>query len=470
MAERKGIFGVVSELIGRTRRVVISMLNRRPWRATTDLTQADYKFYDLAANGMAQGLELAGLLMKPINSKIASWVLGMLPEFDTENPLQEDLSKWFKNNHSEIMRAYREAVKLGDFYIVVNPDLSISLVSPDVVEPIVAEDNYSEIIGWRLRQRYQHPTELGRWQIEINEFYPDVRIRIVENENGVQSEERFPNLIGRIPIIHIANNKGSNSAFGTPEAAPLVATQDGILYRYDEVLDAGINGNIKQGRPTPAINFSDKKALDAYYAANARKIGVDADTGEDIIEVPFDSDKLVMTVGGGFGYAQPGAFAKETETILSILYWLILEHIEIPEFVMGTAIASSKASAETQMPVFIRWIEAKRGDVSGWLLELAQVVMGYLRATSPNAGDADINLIWEDLSGEDGQLTLEVVRWAYTEGLIDRETALQLAPVKIMNIQEVLDKADSENEDPEQDNENEFQENLDEEMLMPAAA
>ncbi len=137
---------------------------------------------------------------------------------------------------------------------------------------------------------------------------------------------------------------------------------------------------------------------------------------------------------------------------------------------MGTAIASSKASAETQMPVFIRWIEAKRGDVSGWLLELAQVVMGYLRATSPNAGDADINLIWEDLSGEDGQLTLEVVRWAYTEGLIDRETALQLAPVKIMNIQEVLDKADSENEDPEQDNENEFQENLDEEMLMPAAA
>lgn len=162
-----------------------------------------------------------------------------------------------------------------------------------------------------------------------------------------------------------------------------------------------------------------------------------------------------MAVAGQFSYQSPAAFAAETEKLLGVLYWMFLEHTEMPEFVMGTAITGSKASAETQMPIFIRWIMKKRGQVSGWVLQLAEVVNALQALTMPGVTREKPSLMWDELTTEDGELTQKYVEWAYSEGLIDKKTALMLAPKKIEDVDAVLAKAKAErkNEGEEQDRE-----------------
>ena len=53
-----------------------------------------------------------------------------------------------------------------------------------------------------------------------------------------------------------------------------------------------------------------------------------------------------------------------------------------------------------------------------------------------------IELVWEPLTGNDGKLTLTALQWAYSQGLIDRRTALMLAPIDIGDVEAVLSAVD----------------------------
>ncbi len=445
---------VIRELIGRARNLVLTTRHRWAYRPSKDLTRPDAAFWDKARRGLAEGLEISGLLLKPLASKTAGWVMGKPLQFKQSNPRsQEALNEWWSEHNSDILFGYEEAVALGNYYLVVNPDLSIAAVPDDVVDPIVDEKNYSKIIGYKITQRFQHPTEIGRYMVEINEYTNTERVRRVQFETGPEEVERYPNLIGICPVIPIRNNRYSNDEYGQPEGAALVTNSKSLLHRYGEILDAGLDGNIKQGRPTPTIEFKDAQSVTQFMNIYG-KTEVNKETGERSAYVEFDADKL-MAVAGKFGYESPGTFAAETEKLLGILYWIFLEHTEIPEFVMGTALTGSKASAETQMPVFIRWIEKKRGQVSGWVLQLAEVVNALQALTMPGVTREKPTIMWDELTSEDGALTQQYVEWAYSEGLIDRKTALMLAPKKIEDIDAVLAKAKAErsNADEEQDRE-----------------
>lgn len=460
------IFRVIGELIGRVKQTVTTYLMfRRPWRSTVDRTKADYEFYDKARRGLARGLEISGLLLKPVASKTASWVMGRPVQWKVDNENEQTaLNDWFQKYHADIMFAFEEAVALSDYYLVVNPDGSLIAIPPHVVTEIVADDDYGSIIGYRVTQRFDHPEEIGKYMIEINEYYADKRVQIIEFENQKPQTYEFPNPIGRLPIIRLSNNRKSNQVFGEAEGAALVATSKSVLHRYGEVIDAGLDGHMIMGRPTPVASFKDAAAMQKFYDTYIKsetKTLADGTT-ETVYYFDFDPSQL-FTVAGDFKYAQPGAFAGETEKLLSILYWIFLEYVEIPEFVMGTAIQGSRASADTQMPIFVRWIEKKRAQVRSWIIELAEVVSAMQSLLTPGirAFDASaIKLVWEDLTDDDGKLTLDALRWAFAEGLIDRETALQLAPLDVDDIQSVLKKAKEERDEARDEMEARFERQL----------
>ena len=48
------------------------------------------------------------------------------------------------------------------------------------------------------------------------------------------------------------------------------------------------------------------------------------------------------------------------------------------------------------------------------------------------------------LTNADGSLTVQAVQFAFTSGLVDKETALKLLPLDIENPSEVIRKADKE--------------------------
>lgn len=416
------------------------------WKPTNDWGRSDYEFWRSAYYCRARGLEIGGLFLRPLVSKISSWTLGRPPNFKLESEVSRDaLDNWWQTHHPQVLKAFRQALKQGDSFLVVNSDLTVTLIRPDAVDPIVADDDYTNIIGWRVWQVLQHPERFDRMSI-IDEYYADRRIHRVER-NGVPIEETvFPNLIGRLPIIHIANQTDEGETFGHAEAEALIE----VLHRYGEIFEAAIEGNKRQGRPTPVLTFEDVTALNRFWTDNAsesRQTLPDGTT-ERTRHLDVDLSDLLTVAGAEFNYASPGAFAEDTEKLLGLMFYLILEHTEIPEFIFGNAIASSKASADVQMPVFEKFIEERRGQVGEWLLELAQIVLGYLSLIEPGVTVEEPSLQWNKLT-QDGRLTLDTITWGLSEGLLDRRTALMLAPVEVEDIDAVLDTAQGEKEERE---------------------
>lgn len=407
----------ITELIGGAQRVRIRQING--YRPTHDMTNADYRFWDRARRGKARGLEISGLYLKPLCAKLAGYTLGDAVGWEAGNPAAKGmLDGWFAAHQAAIQRSYEEALHLGDCYLVVNGDLSVSVVPPHVVEPML--DAAEQVTGWRITETYGALTM-------VDEYTLSERTRRVLRGGVATRTERYPNLIGRLPVIHVANRAGVDEFYGRPEADALIPA----LQRYGDVIDAAIRGNIRQGRPTPVIErMGTAEQVSRFWEKfGRRETQTLADgTSETVDVVDFDPDQL-LTLGGDaqFRYAAPGSFSGDTETLLSILFYLILQHSEIPEAVWGASIPSSRASAETQMQPFIQMIERRRVLAQDWLLELARVVLAYGGLSDWRIdAEAALKIVWEPLSEEDARLRLDVVTWAHGAGIIGDEEARKL--------------------------------------------
>lgn len=406
-----------------------------------DWARSDYRWYRDLYYCRVRGAELSALLVKPIVSKVVAWTLGMGVgwKLDSETT-QQALANWWTAHHAEIMRAMRGSLKQGDAFLVVNPDLSLTLLPPDTVDPIVADDDYGRIIGWRVTQVLAHPETTARMTL-VDEYYADRRTQTTTIDGRQQSARTYPNLLGRLTIVHIANAMDEGDSFGHPEAEALVE----LLLRYNTVLEAAIDGNERQGRPTPVLSFETVADLNKFwedYGKRETQMLPDGTT-EQVTTIGVDLTQILTVSGAEFQYASPGSFTQDTEKLLGLLFYLLLEHAEIPEFVFGNAIASSMASATTQMPVFERFIDGRRQDAASWLTEIAEIVLGLLSLTTPGVSASAPAIQWSKLT-QDNKLTFEVIAWAFTEGLIDERTALLLAPIEVADIDEVLAKAKEE--------------------------
>lgn len=439
---KRMIWTRLKELIGQPARLGRIISRANSILLYRDVSTSDYAFWDAARRGRKKGLEISGLFLKPLASKVAAWVLGIRPLWKFDDPLLQTLvNDWMQRHHARILQAYEEAVNLADCYIVINPDMSLAIISPNFVKEIVDENDYARIIGWRIEQTIPHPDFPGQTMTYIDEYRADSRTRIIKSNGNEISRTRFENFIGRVPVIHIANRLGADETFGRPEGESLIP----VLQAYGNVLDAALKGNIMQGRPTPVVyNMGDAASVEEFWSKYGRTETQTMPDGtvQSVPVIDLDTDR-VLTLGGDakFEYAAPGSFSKDTETLLGLLFYLILQHTEIPEFAWGNAIASSKASAESQMQPFVKWIEKKRGLAVEWLIQLADVISAYFVALQPNLRYSTPVLYWQPLAGTDGQLTLNAIEWAYSEGLIDAETALILAPLDINNPSETIERA-----------------------------
>lgn len=409
-----------------------------------DWRRSDYAWYKNAYYCQVRGLELSGLLIRPIVSKVVAWTLGMGVGWKLDNePTQQALTDWWTAHHAEIMRAMRGSLKQGDAFVVVNPDLSLTLLPPDTVDPIVADDDYGRIIGWRVTQVLAHPETTARMTL-VDEYYADRRTQTTTIDGREQSARTYSNLLGRLTLVHIANAMDEGDSFGHPEAEALVE----LLLRYNTVLEAAIDGNERQGRPTPVLSFETVADLNKFwedYGTRETQTLPDGTT-EQVTTIGVDLTQILTVSGAQFQYASPGSFTQDTEKLLGLLFYLLLEHAEIPEFVFGNAIASSMASANAQLPVLERYVEGRRLEATGWLTEIAEIVLGLLSLTTPGVSATETPVVqWKKLTN-DGALTLASLQWMFTEGLIDEKTALALAPIEISDVAAVLAQAKIERE------------------------
>lgn len=452
--ERRGLVNTTSETIGvqRPNRMQLNWYDASfQVTPTRDTGQADYSYWDRAIHCLIPGLEIAGLLLKPLQSKKAAWVMGLAPKFKFKRPKTQQLySEWFAKHQPDVIRAYEEAVGKADSYLVVNPpdengDLPLTVIPPNVVMPIVDENDYSRKLGYRITQVYAHPTRVADTMTIVDEYMADKRIRKLYKGGQLIERQEFKNLLGRIPVIKLSHDRGSDEEFGHPVGEALIAS----LKAYGDVIIAGIQGNIKQGRPTPVFEkMGDINQIMAWWSHFGHEEEFFLPDGSKDSKWVLDlSSDDALTLGGDatFKYAQPGLFSADTIAILGLLYWLYIEHTEFPEFIMGTAIQSSHASADAQMPPFEKFIQKNQGEALYWMIELANVVIAYYSLFEAGvSADDPVTIQWQKLTGVDGKLTLDAIKLGLDKGLIDKETALILMPLDIDDPKAVLAKVEAE--------------------------
>lgn len=431
----------ISEQIGSPRKFIVNFLS--PWDTFQDNNRTDYTFWDKARRGKAKGLEVSGLFLRPLSDKVTSWVLGDPPLWQTgDETLTLDLNKWWQKSLSSIMRAYQEALDLGDCYIVFNGDSTLTVVSPNVVERLLDEENYQTVVGYRITTTYGNDLTSDSITI-VDEYRMNARSRSISKFGGIPGKPViYINPLKKIPVVHVSNKFGADELFGRALGDSILS----VLIRYGDIFDAAAKGNIRQGRPTPVINrMGTEEQVEAFWMRYGRQeMSTQADGSQRTVYIiDFDPDMLI-TLGGDaqFKYEAPGSFSTDTLNLLEILFYLVIQNSEIPEFTLGGAVSASKASTDSQLEPFLRFIKRQRGMAMEWIQELADLFIAYTGSFKRSARNQEAVALWKPMSAMEGRLMLDTTIWLFAKQMIDPTLATWFTPLNISDPELVRQRAE----------------------------
>ena len=412
---------LVSEIIGR----IATIVRILPAYISVDKTPVDYAYWDKLARGKLPGYELGGLFAHPIAETLADWDLGNGFTAATDNDdVDEQIADFLEDNLQTIIDADENSMKHGDAYLVVNLDGTLTPIAPDLVEIQTAELDFRTITGYKITTRLDKATVTDHYQLDGRTITIESASKILDGIEipGGKRIFEFDNLIGRLPVVHIADGRGINETRGHPIYEALRK----LFAWYHDVLDAGLEGVQKMGRPTPTVSGLEN----VQETINANKTGEQTVTNDDgtTSKVPvIDLGKLTMFFagkGGKFEYASPGAFFADTSAALKKLFYIMLEHIRIPEWVWGGAVASSKASVDAQTPAWVRKIQGRQRRLKRPLQELLEIWLATMALTMPIPAGLKVKISYPDLFGEDETLSQAWLKLAMDAGLLTDKTAL----------------------------------------------
>ncbi len=321
---------VVSEMIGRTSypNIQMSLYRARGKPLSIDYTINDYEFYDSLRRCQAEGYKLGGLFAKRVERIIASWVLGdglTIELYSSDaNPIpaaqleytnarlaefvanildagadddQESEPDRDDRSASLLGSSYRDAMGLGDGYLIVNADGSISVPSPETVA--IEHDP----LDYRRWVAVTVTTKLPKITVE-DQYRADGRTLTMRRGNEIVEQIEYENLIGRIPVVHVAHERGTNEVYGHSIHEELIE----LYSSYDDILYKQIEGADLLGKPIPA--FVGMEDVTQVFNANDP---VETDTytdkdyyTEDRPQFKMDRNALLLIgKGGDFKFVAP---------------------------------------------------------------------------------------------------------------------------------------------------------------------
>lgn len=439
----------VAEIIGRAPINVIR--NTRTTTLTVDRTRTDYAFYDKLRNGKVKGYELASALIKPIENIRTSWVLG--DAFDFQLAESDDrpqvtytndlLRRLAKTMHSSMMSVLKDLDSLGDQFAVLNSDGSFSFPSPDTVEAVYDPFDTRKLIRVTISSVLERLTVTDTYTatervmvIRVNGSEPITMSDGIVIQPNTEYRMVYDNPLGEIPVVHFANNRSGNEVFGRSSFEPILW----VMSEYHDLGYKSFDGTRIMGNPIPT--WQGMKDIRETYEANSFPIdGVD-ENGQPNREIRFDDlSGIFVGEGGEFKFASPGVgFTKDIRDILKLLYLIMIEHLQIPESMIGgQMVAQALASTVEQMKSFYQMIVGRRVSIEGsfgdpalgaaprdGILKMVYLWLRLRSLTDRQVVVEPVTLVWQPLSQADEKLVFEKTRFADQSGLTTKATTLSL--------------------------------------------
>lgn len=423
----KSIRSFVSEMIGRS---VAAVTNLYKSQTSVDATQTDYAFWDALRRGKKATYTLGGLFARPIVHHIVAWTLGKGLAVTCEHEAtKEALNEFLRRNRQLILDWVTEGKALGDSYLVVNPDASLTLVPPSQMEITTDDLDYRRVLAYTITTNLERATITDEYRLDGRTIMIKKRGEKPLNtavdgvSNAPEQTLTYANLVGRLPVAHYANYRGSNELYGHPEYEALL----GVFAEYDDVLTKALQGVKLMGNPIPTIEEDDDPEETRTDLATGTRTYTDEEGMQQTVPVvDFNSLDMVI-VKGKFSLKSPQPFTDDTWRMLKNLFYLMLEHSNVPEWVWGGAIASSKASVDAQMPAWERFIDWQREILEPLLLDLMRTWLLFQAYLEPGLDtEAEIGLQWPSLTDKNEEIELKKIQFAREDGMLDRATGLSL--------------------------------------------
>lgn len=470
MAVRERITGMfsrgrrVSEIIGR---VAVTTLRILGARKTVDETNPDYAFWDEFRHGKKAGYELSSLLAKPATEIMASWVGTPDKVTVSETPPPSDptpgpsplhregdsaytnelLKRFMGRVRGTLERLFVDLFGLGEQFIVINPDGSISIPSPDTVDPEHDPVDYRKLVKVTIRTKLDGVDVTDQYRLDGRTItIKNTGREPLETAFGVVPAREtltaeFENLIGRLPVVHFANDRGVNETRGRPMYAALIT----LFGWYNDLLVRALKGANRLSNPVLALfKLSD---VDQVQEDNSHDIGEtyqDEDgsiRNRDRLAIDDEDPVLLLGEGADAKYVSPGTgFTTDIRNMLKSLYLLFMEHLHLPDVVMGFELSSARASAAEQIKTFFAHIRGRRTQLEGegtddllmveargGLMAVIDIWLRMKQLTDPKVVVGPVTMTWPELDEADETMRFNWVKYLYDQGILTDETLAQLS-------------------------------------------
>ncbi len=350
-----------------------------------------------------------------------------------DNPTIANLNQWLEEQRHFLYIVARNSFRDADNFVAMNDDGTMEELPPEDVEIIIDPLNPGRLAGYDVYTTMDDPVDPTKTITYIDEIRTTYRQRVVLHDDkkrtpvaGTRFEYRSSIDGGleerKLPIIHFANEKEGRMLYGVSDYQSLFY----LLANYHGVLEAAIKGNIYNSSAVPVMQGV--KNLEQFLKKNFTSYK-DPDTGETKYKLNWDSGKIIV---GGEGLdvkmLQAEGTAGDAQIILNILFWLIAQNSETPEFVFGTAVQSSKASVSEQMPMLVRKAIRKQGQLEAPLRQMIDLYIERMAVLKPNEFTAgtQYTIDMPDILDDDLNVNLQIVNALLEKGIITEETSMTL--------------------------------------------
>jgi hypothetical protein len=385
---------------------------------------------------------------KPIVNSPASFAFAGLkpPRIADEGETADLINNFLYAERKTLFDMMRFGSRDGDAFIRLmtdGDDVWLEMVSPEMVNVITQSDNINNVIGYDITHIVWKDEEQTKKEV-IREKYRNESpyySRVVVDEKGNETVQEESDDLPFLAMVHYANEKDPNAIYGVSDYQNVYVH----MRSYHAVMENAIKGTIYNSQPTPVITGI--KHFSTFMANNFKKAADEAKKeGDTRYQIKWKPNKMLL-LGEGSDMKMvtiPDHVTPATK-MLEYLFYCIVQATETPEFVMGTAVQSSKASVSEQVPVMINKAYRKRGDIEPVIYEIIDLYLQFLLKTAQvkqaDIDNLDTTLEWPEIVNEDKKLNLELVKTLKELGLITDETALKLTGLKFDDVSEELDKA-----------------------------
>lgn len=429
-------------------------------RPSFDYTLPDFEWWDQFRNALLTGYQYSAMLADTITEILAAHIVGKGVNA-TVSPVEDKrflkkaehtnrvLQKFMALLRVDLIQLIRDLWILGEQYVVVNADGSLTFLSPHLVTPLTEDaTDLLRITGYEIVVKDDFTT--------IKTVYTEqtkiVTTSIFNKTSGVTvtTTKTFPNLIGTLPVVPFYAKRDRNSLRGKS----LFFNVRFAFAQLDDLLTKGVQGGKITGNPIPVFeNLRDPGTTIDLNATEEDDTYIDKDGNEETRKtIKWDNETaLFLGEGGKFKFAAPPiGFSRDVLDLVNSIFTLILHKIHSPRHVWAGNELNTEAGADAQTPAWVMFIDSLRHVVAGQsfndelkfiptfgLYRLIYVWLKTKALIDPKILVSSVSLDWTKLTERDSRLTFEIIKWAFSRTLLSKETALRTLDVAADPVHEI---------------------------------